>query len=169
MKHNKILPRFLNESKPCGEQGSYEKCVIQFIRESSYNCPATCFPMTLSTEFDLPQCQTWDEYRCMREQVEKSLELASTNCPKDCTLVQYSGRLVHQLDSDSARFQSFFNIYHKTKVHKEYLTTTFTDLIGSVGGTLGMFVGISFASLIFTILDFLAALQKLSSNTTYSS
>ena len=145
--------RFLNESRPCGEQGSYERCVIQFVKRSSYNCPTKCFPLTLSTKTDLPQCQTWNEYRCMREQVEWSLESASAKCPKDCTLVQYSGRLVHQLDSDAPRFQSFFNIYHKTKVREEYLTTTFTDLIGSVGGTLSMFVGISFASLIFTFLD----------------
>ena len=127
--------------------------MIQIVKRSSYNCTTKCFPLTLTSATDLPQCKTWNEYRCMREQVELSLESASAKCPKDCTLVQYSGRLVHQLDSDAPRFQSFFNIYHKTKVREEYLTTTFTDLIGSVGGTLSMFVGISFASLIFTLLN----------------
>ena len=40
-------------------------------------------------------------------------------------------------------------------VYEEYLITDGTTLIGSVGGTLGLFIGFSISNIVYSIMDFL--------------
>ena len=42
-----------------------------------------------------------------------------------------------------------------TDVYEEYLVYDTTGIIGSVGGTLGLFVGFSFRDVIFYLIDYL--------------
>ena len=43
----------------------------------------------------------------------------------------------------------------KAKVYEEYLITDGITLIGSVGGTLGLFIGFSISNVVYFIVDFL--------------
>ena len=54
-----------------------------------------------------------------------------------------------------ATIQYKFALPLKTKVYEEYLITDGITLIGSVGGTLGLFIGASISSVIYSIMDFL--------------
>ena len=42
----------------------------------------------------------------------------------------------------------------KAKVYQEYLIYNFFDMFGSVGGTLGVFIGFSMTGLISTAIDY---------------
>ena len=48
-----------------------------------------------------------------------------------------------------------FTLPLKTKVHEEYLITDGFTLFGSLGGTLGLFIGFSIDNVVYTIIDFL--------------
>ena len=85
-------------------------------------------------------------------------------CPVECTITYYEGSLVHQIDSLESQFQFHFEIYHETQIAEEYLITTFTDLIGSFGGTLGLFAGFSFVTLFFDFLDVIVKFLKANSS-----
>ena len=50
----------------------------------------------------------------------------------------------------------FYNFQSKQiEVHREYLLIDDTELIGYIGGTLGLFVGFSFRDVIVYVLNFL--------------
>ena len=46
------------------------------------------------------------------------------------------------------------------KVDEEYLIYSFADMVGSVGGSLGMFLGFSFLDQLFNILEMIQARVK---------
>ena len=80
-------------------------------------------------------------------------------------MTYYEGRLVQQIASLHSQYQFYFQIYHATIIAEEYIITTFSDLIGSFGGTMGLFAGFSFLGLLYDVLDtiveFIKATMKL--------
>ena len=96
----------------------------------------------------------------MKEQIALALEEVPEKCFFDCTTTQYDGSLVHQIDLDEPKFQFSFEIFFDTHISEEYLITSFNDLVGSFGGTLGLFTGFSFLSLFCDIFDLIIELCK---------
>ena len=119
----------------------------------NYTCPKRCFPLSLPYQTNLPDCKTWEEWWCMKEQIALALEEVPDKCIFDCTNTQYDGNLVHQIDSNEPQFQFSFELFYYTHISEEYVITTFNDLIGSFGGTLGLFAGFSFLSLLCDFLN----------------
>ena len=75
---------------------------------------------------------------------------------KTCVTTQYLGKITYD-GSENFEYASIvykFAIPLKTKVYKEYLITDGNTLIGSVGGTLGLFIGFSISNVVYNILDF---------------
>ena len=72
---------------------------------------------------------------------------------------QYLGKITIDQDQDpdsiKATFAYKFLSPLKTKVYEEYLITDGITLIGSVGGTLGLFIGFSISNVIYSIVNFL--------------
>ena len=77
-------------------------------------------------------------------------KIDGTNCKPSCTLLQYSG-MVDAIRPRKHGNPEKWNLYaftyefseHKGKVFEEYLIYDGMGMIGSVGGTLGMFIGFS--------------------------
>ena len=103
-------------------------------------------------------CQTFEEAKC-------SLGLALplyTNLKNDfkpCIRFDY----VEKTRSEEKRQTNFHIIHFKWKmhdlvqvvVHEEYLIYDFTNMVSSVGGSLGLFIGFSFIGFIQAIVDML--------------
>ena len=136
----------------------YRNCILESITDqSNYNCTKFCLPITIpEINNTIPSCKTLQDYNCMRTKMYNLLLDASKKCPKFCISTTYSGKLTH--DINLVRDQSIsweITISENIEVHEEYLVYDVNGLIGSVGGTLGLFCGASFADVIFFIIDYL--------------
>ena len=85
-------------------------------------------------------------------------------CPKSCKITQYSGKII----SDSTTTFNYFEADNKAsyvkyqfdaplyaKVYEEYIIVDAIGMIGSVGGTLGLFIGFSFSNVINVLIGYL--------------
>ena len=138
----------------------YRNCIVQTIADQSNysNCTTFCLPITIPeiTNTTIPNCTKLHHYNCMRTKMYTLLLDAAKKCPKFCIATEYYGKLTHDINlmrDPSISWQ--ITISENIDVHEEYLVYDVNGLIGSVGGTLGLFCGASFADVIFFIIDYL--------------
>ena len=81
---------------------------------------------------------------------------------KSCVISSYNGKvhtksdIMEQIDDDSQQeiiFGYSFNEPRYVKVYEEYLIYDTLGMIGSVGGTLGLFIGFSFMNVITFLIN----------------
>ena len=74
---------------------------------------------------------------------------------KTCDTLEYSGeiRLREEPVEDFKKIRFQYNLDRIMKVQEEYLIYDEVGMIGSVGGTFGMFIGFSFANIVSQILN----------------
>ena len=78
----------------------------------------------------------------------------NSNCAKPCSIIQYTRKLDYWDSWEREPNDSIFILYIRfappltTKVYKEYLIYDIFGMIGSVGGTLGIFIGFSFSGML---------------------
>ena len=89
------------------------------------------------------------------------MNISKTNaCPKQCKVLQYGGKVVYDdvyswaPNSNWAQFSYEIDPPKKVTVYQEYVVYDAIGIIGSVGGTFGMFIGFSFTSMISGIISF---------------
>ena len=128
-----------------------EHCVIYFFqkRNCSYLCNILSFPK-------LPPCQTAEHNSCMTKGLWDEEEYL--DCYKTDKVTSYAlhDRMETPLYSDRNVYETeiFIGIFTMEKVIKEeVLVLTLPDLIGSIGGSLGMFFGFSMSTSIFYWLN----------------
>ena len=137
----------------------------------------------IKTSFEkLPFCKTLKELKCMKTKMEKFYKSISTSkiCPSTCNVIEYKGNKMSfkiaqlhafwlKIDDHLGRplvqtgqkqdtisiTWSYTFTSEFTDVYEEYLVYDTTGIIGSVGGTLGLFVGFSFRDVIFYLIDYL--------------
>ena len=106
------------------------------------------------------------KFHCENEdQVEAALyefsnyNLWNTDCSKPCSIVQYTGKLDTFDNFESCPDDSTFTLNVRfappinVTVFEEYLIYDVFGLIGSVGGTLGIFIGFSCTCILSLITD----------------
>ena len=78
-------------------------------------------------------------------------------CTRPCNIVEYQGTTKKILGwgnfSHGATMINFFFPTKEVKIQEEYLIYGIVDLIGIVGGNLGLFIGFSFYDVIKCVLD----------------
>ena len=94
----------------------------------------------------LPNCQTQKDLDCALGIIDR--EFSPDICPKSCSRIQYSGRVDHWDQKEKNDRIAILNIEfsspEKVKVFEEYLIHDTIEIIGIVGGTLGLFFGFDF-------------------------
>ena len=118
----------------------------------------SCIPIEFSTLYGLssndhsfPLCTEQALQNFKKTFVAWSIafqELFDT-CSKACTTFQYTGEMNSQLrgftnNSRHVFIGYWFNYEDEVEVFEEYLIYEITSVIGSIGGTLGLFIGFSF-------------------------
>ena len=88
---------------------------------------------------------------------------------KTCTILDYSGQIMNfKSDGESNELGILYSFAFplRIKVAEEFLITDTIELVGSVGGLLGLFIGFSFSNTITCIMgcieSFLTSSKKLS-------
>ena len=94
-----------------------------------------------------------------RHFMEKHLKFKK--CPKHCDWVEYHGaKLTSYYNHDNSNFHYWWSYHFDNElieVQEEYLMYDIIGLIGTIGGTLGLFVGFSFLDLSSTFMHFFAS------------
>ena len=107
----------------------------------------TCYPETEDI------CDAWSTFH------EIFNGLSTQKCLKACTVEEYKGRVDFEdfRPEESSLFQLIFRYSppYKVLVTQEYLIYDFIGLVGSVGGTMGIFIGFSFYDVFSRITAFL--------------
>ena len=79
------------------------------------------------------------------------IDFAQSICSKSCDILNYSGvskTVVGYIQNERKIWIEFSIKSNNLETHKEYLVYSVNDVIGSVGGTLGLFIGFSFVDLL---------------------
>ena len=102
-------------------------------------------------------CQTKYEYQCLNRILDMVLFdfFLKGSLRKTCDTLEYSGeiRLRKEPVEDFKKIRFQYNLDRIMKVQEEYLIYDEVGMIGSVGGTFGMFIGFSFANIVSQILN----------------
>ena len=105
--------------------------------------------MKLSGIRPMPICQ--DSKKEMWKNLSKIWNKYLTTCPKSCTQIKYQGKMKSLIgyfnDSKTTGLDYLFLSWY-IDVYKEYLVYEMDDVIGSIGGTWGLFIGFSFLGLL---------------------
>ena len=155
--------KYLKTKSRCNEDSFYECFGLELLKSSFDGCPRKCLPpITLPYKSydkkENPFCQTDKEISCsnaIAQELFTNISLTDV-CPKSCSILQYSGKVEYKentFNTHSAEFRYRFSHPESVKVYEEYLIYDTIGMIGTVGGTLGIFIGFSFSSLILHILN----------------
>ena len=74
-----------------------------------------------------------------------------TRCPNSCTQTEYQGKLKsddYYFNNSKSTGLDYLYLSGYFEVHNEYFVYELDDVIGSIGGTLGLFIGFSFLGLL---------------------
>ena len=90
------------------------------------------------------------------------------NCSQPCSIVQYNGKIDLWEYNELNMKESSFVVYLRfappltSTLYEEYLIYDVFGTIGSVGGTLGIFIGFSFSGVLSLITSFFKNLKRVS-------
>ena len=117
-------------------------------------CSKLCFPV-LFNHLDLDPCHTIKESTC---QIAKQQFSEIRQCYNPKFRSEYRIRGNEIIDKKEGQFASFVLAMGSDSVTvlEEVYAMDFAQYIGSVGGTLGMFVGFSFFAYVKTCLEFIS-------------
>ena len=108
-----------------------------------------CLPIEYTNIFklsdtNLPFTACVEQLGFMNKEILEILD----KCSKACTIFQYSGTITTLTEVyNNSRLTGigyWFNGENEMAVSEEYLIYEITGVIGSIGGTLGLFIGFSF-------------------------
>ena len=145
---------------------SYYGC-FAFLIKSTFNV-SQCLPKSAMsignvdlTEFE--QCKTDSEAEKSWNQLYQVFQsMDDFLCPKLCAIEVYTGKIDYEENKSITNLSNFSLIVdlryarpYTVSVSREYLIYDFIGMVGSVGGTLGMFIGFSFYEIVRRIFEFL--------------
>ena len=156
---------YLKADSNCSDDSFYECFESKLITNNFDGCPRKCLPdITLPSykKYDeiYSTCQIEEEFNCSNKIAKEMFYhiIETEICQKSCSILQYLGKVQYKeeaSDTHSVEFKYRFAYLRSVKVYEEYFIYDEIGLIGSVGGTLGMFIGFSFTGVISCFINFL--------------
>ena len=157
--------------KNCSKMAFF-KCYATKIAESEeFKCPKKCVSLIHQALMDtidhnIPRCETDDENYCMvGTKSTKTIRKLKSSCRKQCNykgsklVIKKSARAYpYQLGSMQMTFK--LNILPEVLHYREYLIYDDIGMFGSIGGSLGLFLGFSLFDSLCMVVD--SILRKLS-------
>ena len=155
----------------CSEYSFYECAGTKISKSDFSNCSVACMPITFPNVSYPPQCKNYEswfedhdgddcaECNCnwnIINEIIKNIEF-NNECPRTCSTIQYPvfHEMDYQEDTESAIIQYKLSIPLVVQTNKEYIIFDAIGMIGSVGGTLGLFIGFSFSNVLTIMIEYL--------------
>ena len=153
----------------CKSSNSYVsdmQCFVNFFfSEDLSPCPVKCLPIQMkgfqyaNKSATIEDCTQLEDEICNGgPYIAKQMEHAYQKCLKPCKETTYKdsvAKLVEPMYLKEGKNIAFFEIFMSNvqKVEKEVLVYDTNDMIGTIGGSLGLFLGFSFFDVICKCLD----------------
>ena len=144
---------YLKEKSNCIEDSFY-KCFVSKMLTSN-NFSRNCLPTSLLKILGSYEDQFCESEQKLNHSYVAYDEFKRTKCPKSCSIIEYTGKLdywdpktVSQTKNTSFVLTLRFAPPEAIKVFEEFLIYDGIGMVGSVAGTLGMFVGFSFDNVV---------------------
>ena len=149
-----------------GIKDSYTCFAERINKETFESCPTKCLPLAYQFLEDrirtstFVKCQTLEEETCMRDQILLSPRSRATinRCLNICSLRTYEAQIVETQLRYSGRKSIYLLLRAASDsriIKEEYYIYDTPTLIGTLGGSLGLFLGFSFYDYISQAIDFL--------------
>ena len=136
---------------------SFEQCLVElFVSMDFLKCPQKCIPIQMkgfkyiNESANLKDCTKLEDEICAGGfNVWKTLKPSYFKCQMPCKLISYDLSQVDHVasvynDIDQNEAILSIHIMEQRKVTKEVLLYDTNDMIGAIGGSLGLFLGFSF-------------------------
>ena len=143
----------------CNEDQTFYECFDKALEAHDYShCPRKCSAVSTISN-TIPVCETTEEFICAYEIAKKIKN--SDSCLHQCSQTNYKlykSIYTENMTSENAKrnVQIIYRIPLKDMtIQKEYLIHDFIGMLGSIGGTLGMFIGFSFIGVISSLMKYL--------------
>ena len=149
-----------NNNLACSKESFFGYVSSQLSKDMFENCTQTCLRTSLPTEQYLicPNYEEWYDLVLKGNLIEPEddcnwgivRDLIEDMSVKTCTTIDYFGKIMNEKNDQAANelgIQYKFAFPLRAKVYQEFLITDIVDLVGTVGGMLGMFIGFSFSGL----------------------
>ena len=161
---------------------SEQQCFVDDFFDKDFSpCPIKCLPIQMrgfryvNSSSDIKNCNKLEDEVCNGgPTVWKELDKHFKKCKKPCKISSYDHSLLEMREfiilKDNKNEASFeFVNSEVTLVEKEVLLYDFSDMIGTVGGSLGVGVGISVFAIISCCIDnFLELLNMFRTKTLFN-
>ena len=162
----------------CDEKKAYYKSVYDCIADNvlsvySNFCKNVCFTKDIMAfkPFDnqineITNCATFEEQKCMLTHKKVAMSQLQKRCAleKVCNIKEYKAKVkiipLSFLENERGLNMMLSSTALKIVVYEEYLIHNFWTMVGSVGGSLGLFVGFSFFDYICQAIDFVHSKMK---------
>jgi len=164
------LPASKTSCKHYSSVNPYTKCQVEktvtCFEKWALDFGCTCIPKhTFKTYFEInpislkwKDCKNNSEYAHCSELMYICQADLISQCQSPCSKVEYTGQMVrfngHQFTEANEVLMQFQLTTADTEVHTEILTTDLPTFIGTVGGSLGLFIGFSLTGFVGQVLDF---------------
>ena len=123
----------------------------------------------------MPVCEEYEDKICamktLREFLRNVFNQNLSLCPKSCSAFDYIGSVDYIGEKGTVyhpprKNTTFFSLVVRYKppgtetVYEEYLIVDFYGMVGVVGGTLGLFIGLSFFNVITFFIEIIKNIYK---------
>ena len=120
------------------------------------NCSRICNTPMFNYIDELPLCSTFEEMQCMIDNglFYPDIEAALAQCLRPANTMVFKAKVISFRSSKSDDINMWFKYSTgQLEVNEEVLSIGLTTFIGSIGGSLGLFLGFSMYDYISSILD----------------
>ena len=156
--------RYLSDDLKCSHQSNIARFKSVLKDAKFTKCGETCSPTNFLNNL-FPPCGWEDDKMDARYCAFNAITdlwhdfQISHGYKKPCMVLEYQGEKTHEENdpNNETTIEYQFAPPMMTTVQQEYLIFDTIGMIGSVGGTLGMFIGFSFTGVTTFILDFIQA------------
>ena len=131
------------------------KCIKDIVK--TFNCSHTCSAPIFNYIDELPLCPTYGDMLCM---LEKGLfypdkEAALAQCLRPANTMEFKAKVLSFRSSPFEHINMWFKYASggQLEVKEEVLSIELTTFIGSIGGSLGLFLGFSMYDYISSIVE----------------
>ena len=156
--------------KDCNETSFFKCWAEQIAKSKDFNCSKKCVPVVFRSimeniDHDVPECLDNSEEYCMIGLGGyKKFQMLKSTCLKQChkraSRLEISEIKAKPLYTQGqVQLDIYFTVAPEKIRNKEYLIYDGLGMFGSIGGSLGLFVGFSILDSLFPIFEFL--LKKL--------
>ena len=167
---------FLTEKSKCRDEPFYHCYGSELLKHNFSQCPKKCLshsvPEDVQSKYQVPLCEIDSKDMLCGKNVSLNVRrvvVDSGICiDKACNPREYKGVITHEdivgEPIHSRTFAYYFLPPVQVKNYEEFTILDFFELLGSIGGTLGMLIGFSFLGLASFILKNLQLLTRYLSN-----